>query len=401
MSSWSLLPTPRQWQLEALDKWMTSNCRGIAQVVTGAGKTVFAEICMNAFRTRNPDARYVIVVPTSALLDQWYVSLGEDLGLSAGDIATFSGEGIPNSPSLVNLMVINTARKYAARLLNKKTMLVVDECHRAASPSNASLFSDTPAASLGLSATPHRDYDDGLEEILVPSLGPVIYEYSYRRALEERIISPYSVVNVEIPLMPTERDEYDRLTKRLLIAVRKRATGEVSDEAVKRILMQRAGVSNGASMRVPVAAKIVEQHHNGRSIVFHEKIDAAEEIRDVLQSRGLRVCAYHSRLGPAMRRDNIRQFRLGRFDVLVTCRALDEGMNVPEADVAVIASGSAASRQRVQRFGRVLRPSPGKQTACIYTLYATAPEKKRLEQEASRLEGSSSVSWLSTEKKTQ
>jgi superfamily II DNA or RNA helicase len=94
-----------------------------------------------------------------------------------------------------------------------------------------------------------------------------------------------------------------------------------------------------------------------------------------------------------MRRDNLRLFRRGQFDVLVTCRALDEGINIPEVQAAVIASATASSRQRVQRLGRVLRPAPAKSHASIFTLYTTEAEERRLIAEAERLKSANSVTW--------
>ena len=89
---------------------------------------------------------------------------------------------------------------------------------------------------------------------------------------------------------------------------------------------------------------------------------------------------------------NVKMGR-GIFDVLISCRALDEGMNVPETRVAVIASSTASQRQRIQRFGRVLRPAEGKDGAIIYTLFATKQERNRLQKEATEFEGIAQVTW--------
>ncbi len=77
----------------------------------------------------------------------------------------------------------------------------------------------------------------------------------------------------------------------------------------------------------------------------------------------------------------------------MTCRALDEGFNVPETEVGIIAASTATNRQRIQRLGRVLRPAKGKDRALIYTLVATEPEIKRLQQEEENLEGVAEVTW--------
>ena len=95
-----------------------------------------------------------------------------------------------------------------------------------------------------------------------------------------------------------------------------------------------------------------------------------------------------------IRRDNLRLYRQGIFDVLVSCRALDEGMNVPETAVAIVASSTASYRQRIQRLGRVLRPAPGKRMASIYTIYATNQEEERLKEEAAGLQNAEAVQWF-------
>ena len=102
----------------------------------------------------------------------------------------------------------------------------------------------------------------------------------------------------------------------------------------------------------------------------------------------------HSRMVEPLRRSNLRLFRRGGTDALVTCRALDEGFNVPEARVAIIASATASPRQRIQRLGRILRPAPGKDRASVYTLYATDTEEARLAVEAGNITEVSTVTWM-------
>jgi superfamily II DNA or RNA helicase len=80
-------------------------------------------------------------------------------------------------------------------------------------------------------------------------------------------------------------------------------------------------------------------------------------------------------------------------ELLVTCRALDEGFNVPEAEIGIIAASTATRRQRIQRLGRIVRPSSGKSSATIYTLVATSPEIARLKEEEANLEGVANISW--------
>jgi superfamily II DNA or RNA helicase len=392
--AWQLRLEPRAWQLHALKRW-DAQYRGVVSVVTGAGKTAFAEMCMLSFLHRQPDARFLILVPGVALVDQWYVALHEDLGVAASEIGVYSGHVKSRTPSRVNLMVLNTGREWAPRIASSgTTALIVDECHRAGSPVNRLALRGRYAGALGMSATPVRDYDSWFEEFVSPVLGPVIFEYDYRTARADGVVVPFELVNVRVDLLKAERRDYDKLSQLVARLLRHNPAITMEDDRLKRLLLQRASVSAKAAMRVPVAVKLVERHRGVRTIVFHERIDAANAILRLLHERGVSAAVYHTRIGESVRRENLRLFRRGLFECLVTCRALDEGTNVPETSVAIIASSTRSTRQRIQRLGRVLRPARGKEDALIYTLYATDAEETRLKSEATRMEDVSKVQWL-------
>ena len=385
---------PRRWQREALSAWTGAGNRGIVEVATGGGKTLFAELCIATVAHDKPDTRFVIVVPTEALLDQWYVSLREDLGAEEDEIALWSGANGAAEPRRINVMVINTARWAAPPVATASpTMLIVDECHRAGSPANAAALHGPHVATLGMSATPEREYDPGFEEYVAPALGGIVYRYDLNAATADGVLAPFELVNVAIDLLPDELKRYDTLSKRVgrQAAIAKRDPS--AHERLEHLLRRRARVAALASMRVPVAVHLVGQHRGVRALIFHESIEQAELLAANLRARGHSVTIYHSRVGPSLRRDNLRLFRRGIFDVLVSCRALDEGINIPETRVAVIASATASHRQRIQRLGRVLRPAPGKERATVYTLYATPIEEQRLLAESKRLTSADAVTW--------
>lgn len=395
---WALTHQPRVWQRDALDQWRASGNRGIIQVVTGAGKTIFAQMCILSLISPHSRHVVVVIVPTITLLDQWFVSLREDLNVLQQDIGVYSGESRSAQPRWINLMVLNTARTAAPKLTrNNSVFLIVDECHRAGSPKNAMALSGNHIAALGLSATPHRPYDDGLEEYLMPALGPIVFSYGYNEAARDGIIVAFSLINVAISLLPQEDSQYKKMTKQIATAFRLSDGSSISDARVVRLLQRRARVASQAALRIPTAVHIARKHAKEKILIFHETIEAAEKINNMLAARGVSSTIYHSQLGPALRRDNLRLYRQGVFDVLVSCRALDEGTNLPETSVAIIASSTASLRQRIQRIGRVLRPAKDKQHATIYTIYATRHEEQRLAQEAQGLVEASSVAWQRVE----
>jgi superfamily II DNA or RNA helicase len=159
------------------------------------------------------------------------------------------------------------------------------------------------------------------------------------------------------------------------------------DRAAEPILVDWQEVSLG------IALKLVAAHRGKRVLVFHEDIQACNLIHRVLADNKVRAGLYHSKLTMRDRVKMLTAYRRGEMDVLVTCRALDEGFNVPETQIGIVAASTATRRQRIQRLGRILRPASGKDGALIYTLVATAPEVDRLKQEEADLEGVASVSW--------
>jgi superfamily II DNA or RNA helicase len=309
--------------------------------------------------------------------------------MKPSDLAVFTGSSRPAKPALISLFTLNTARRGIAQMIPRPRMMVVDECHRAASPENRRALAGLHDASLGLSATPRRQYDEWLDEVLVPALGPVIYEYGYKEAQEDGVIVPFDLANVEVSLLRGEEEQFAKLTQRIARLIR-----DGDQERLTQVLRRRARLVSSAALRVPAAVKLVEKHRGERCMVFHESIAAADEIVRRIGNRGSSAVAYHTGLGDVTRRENLRLYRRGVFDVLVTCRALDEGVNVPETTVGIIASATASVRQRIQRLGRVLRPSIGKHNALVYSIYATELERTRLARETVGSIGARSVRWM-------
>ena len=383
---------PRRWQVEALNAWSKTQ-RGIARVVTGGGKTVFSYLCLEKFFAKHADGRAVIVVPTLALLDQWFLDLCDSTDLEESEIASFSGVSRPKQPKRVNIVVLNTARRVAPQIAGSTpTFLVVDECHRIGTPENSRALEGLHEATLGLSATPERESDDGFESLIVPALGPIIHDYDYPQAKADGVIVDFKLVNVEIALDGNEINKLPNLSQGR-DARAQRSTTTLELQRLHDVTSEKVVRSTEQAIRVPWAVKLALIHSRERVIVFHERVASLARITNLLSEYGQNSVAYHSHLAESHRRDNLRMFRRGIINMLVTCRALDEGANVPEANVAIIARSTSSVRQRIQRLGRVLRPAAGKEHAIVYTLYAGDNQRDLLAHEAVKLEGVSDVTW--------
>jgi superfamily II DNA or RNA helicase len=375
----------RAWQKEALALWNAAGHRGIIEVVTGGGKTIFGLFCVKEL---NVDT-VLIVVPTVALLDQWWEEAASFFDISLDEINVVTSSGRVRGGT-INLAVLNSASKLNLGKTNKPYFLIVDECHKAASKKFRAALDGAPVATLGLSATPERPYDEGLEEVLVPKLGGIIYRYTYKDALRDKVIVPFELRNVVFELEPERQAEYDKLTAVIGKAIKNNG---MEDERTIALLLRRARVMNLSVNRIRLALRLVLAHKTSRTIVFHEDIEACNVIQEVLSDAKVRTGVYHSKMKLRDRAEILRSYRHGDIDVLITCRALDEGFNVPETEIGIIAASTATRRQRIQRLGRVLRPVPGKERATIYSLVATEPEIKRLREEEKDLEDVADVTW--------
>ena len=382
------LPVLREWQKSAYEKWIKNDLKGIAEVATAGGKTRFALECLKHYQTVVSNQCVVIITPTTALADQWNLSLISDLGVLESDIAIWPESSDVNKK--FHIMVINTARVKLPKIIEKHpdTFVIGDEVHRYASEENSKAFANKFNFSLGLTATAKRDFDDGLESVLIPAFGKIIYEYTIIDARRDDIIAPFELINIEVPLLENEQEEYDKISKSIA-----RALGEGNEEKAKLLSMRRANVAKNSEMRVPSAVEVAKKEEEQKILIFHESIEKAEEIYSILSSEGLSVGIYHSEIYGPIRRETLYRYRKGMIRILISCRALDEGVDIPDANVAIIAAYTSSLRQRVQRLGRVLRKHSGKDYATIYTFYSTDRERAQLVDEMDRLEGIAKTSW--------
>lgn len=354
-------------------------------VVTGGGKTVFALSCIDKIR---PTAT-LIVVPTAALLDQWWEEAASYFDLNLDEINIVS-RNLRFRLGAINIAVLNTAAKLPEKMRQHRCFLIVDECHKAASAQFRTVLQVNNSASLGLSATPERPYDEGLKDVLVPALGPVVFSYDYSDALCDRVIVPFALKNIVFDLEEDRQVEYDKLSKAIARSISR--YGTEADETIA-LFLKRSRVLNLSINRIRLALKLAAANRGKRTLIFHEDIKACDLINGVLSEHGMKSGVYHSKMPLRAKAVMLGKYRRGEIDVLVTCRALDEGFNVPETEVGIIAASTATRRQRIQRLGRVVRPANGKSTATIYTLVATGPEIDRLKEEEARLDGVATVAW--------
>lgn len=360
---------PRPYQREALAAWRREGLRGVVVLPTGAGKTAVA---LDAIEKTGRST--LVVVPTLALLKQWYSVLVDAFGASVR-VGLLGGGYHEVTPLTVT--TYDSAYIHAERYGNRFALVVYDEVHHLPAEKYAIIPQMLLAPyALGLTATPERP--DGRHALLVELAGPVVYRRSPGE-LAGSYLAPYELVRIPIELTAHERFEYARADAVYRDFLRKHRLQIRSPEDWQRFILvastshsggreallaarKRREIQNSAVRKVATLENLLKKHWNDRCIVFTKSV---EEVYALSRRFLLPGITYET---PARERKEILdRFREGRYRAIIASDVLNEGVDVPEAGVGIILAGSASRREYVQRLGRLLRPREGKR-AVLYEL---------------------------------
>ncbi|MDC0367173.1 DEAD/DEAH box helicase [Gammaproteobacteria bacterium] len=376
----------REWQEAAFPLWWERK-RGIVKVVTGGGKTVFAIHCLKKYLEENSNNTIFIVVPSIALLDQWYEGL--QLSFQNKEIALNGGGERLDKLSKITISTIDSVKNIIENFDASKTLLIVDECHKIGTEKRGETLTNNWHATLGLSATPERDYDDNFYIIIRKILGDIIFDYDYIDAREDEVIVNFKLLYAYAAMTNSEEAEYKKFTKSIQRRAATIGGNNMNDYPLKMLIFNRARMVKNSVNRIPFGIELLQKYKRDSWIVFTENKKQAKEFNTIINKKGYKSAIYNTDLDSNEREENLNNFKNGNLNVLVSCTALDEGFDMPEADGAMILSASSSKRQRIQRMGRVLRITANKKNALIVTVYSSKTEYEKLREESNRyqLEG--------------
>jgi superfamily II DNA or RNA helicase len=359
---------PRPYQKEALEKWVKAGRRGVVILPTGAGKSFLAQMAIELTGRSS-----LVVVPTIDLMNQWYDLL----------LATFQAEvGLVGGGyfeiGAITVTTYASAFRFMERLGDRFGLIVYDECHHL--PGNVYRYAAEMAIApfrMGLTATPERS--DGGEELLEELIGPIVYR-RHARELAGEYLADYSVMRVHVHLGPEERAAYDReravfrgflqdqrISLSSLEGWQRFVIASARSEAGRRAMFayrESKRIALGTEAKLRVLAEVLLRHRHERILVFTAENEMVYRI-----SERFLVPAITHETPIKERREWLEAFNKGDVLALATSKVLNEGVNIPDASVAVVLSGSASSREHVQRLGRILRKTPEKE-AILYEVVA-------------------------------
>lgn len=387
-----------EWQQRALESWQRNGFQGIVEAVTGGGKT---RVALGAIQSHLfLGWKVLVLVPTIELMNQWNsvllnqlktkVSLNFEIGLCGGG----NKSTLEDCDILISL--IHSAVQNGGNLLplGEKGLLIADECHRYASDSWRIALDSNFERRLGLTATYERE--DGKIGVLDSYFSDVCYQLDYDEAIEEGVIADFNVAFLGLDLCTHEKKAFDEADRRCRILKNKLINefglleepyaafmsmvnhigeggfGEASGLArsYRASVNKRKNILANAEQKYQSVDYLLDPIMNaGRTIIFTQTKSGARRVCDELENNRLRVGLLDSDLKREDRSEVLEGFRAGRYDVIVAPKLLDEGIDVPEADLGIVISASRTKRQMIQRMGRVIRKKNDGRQAKFIIMY--------------------------------
>jgi superfamily II DNA or RNA helicase len=360
----------RPFQREAITAWLRERGRGVVVLPTGAGKTHVAVMAIAEKRRAT-----LVLAPTLDLVRQWHGLLAATFGQEVGVLG-----GGEHDVRAITVSTYDSAYIHMDRLGARFGLVVFDECHHLPSAAYSLAAKQCLAPfRLGLTATPERT--DGREALLDALVGPLVY----RRDIVELAgdyLAEYETEQVGVELDPDEREEYERERKlyREFLSMNHIRMGDPRGFAEFVMLSARtedgrramAGYRRQRELAFSARGKLaytehlLHEHRRDRVLLFTQDNATAYTL-----SRRFLVPVITHQTKVKERAEVLSGLREGRYGVIATSRVLNEGVDVPEANVAIVLSGSGSVREHVQRLGRVLRKGQDKR-AVLYELVTQA-----------------------------
>lgn len=381
-----LLVEPRPYQQEALDIWRARGRRGTVILPTGAGKSFLAQMAIEITARST-----LVIVPTLDLMNQWYDIL---LASFQAEIGLIGGGYFERGAIVVTTYA--SAFRFMERLGNQFGLIIFDECHHL--PGSAFRYAAEMAIApfrLGLTATPERS--DGADALLEEFIGPIVYRKEARELAGE-YLADYTTARVMVHLSDTERAEYDaeRLIfrgflhqqnislrhpqgwQRFLIASARSSEGRRAMMAYR----QARRIALGTEAKLQTLAELLQRHRREKVLIFTAENETVYRI-----SERFLIPAITHETPIKERRLWLDAFNKGEVLALATSRVLNEGVNIPDASVAIVLSGTASSREHIQRLGRILRKQPEKE-AILYEVVTAETAEEGISRRRSEPPGS-------------
>lgn len=359
---------PFPHQTEAVATWWSNRGRGVVVLPTGTGKTFTAMLAIQ--KVGRPT---LVVTPTIDLLNQWHWQLAQAFQTTIG----LMGGGTYDLQPLT-VTTYDSAYIHLERWGNRYGLLVFDECHHLPGPTYAmSAIGSIAPYRMGLTATPERA--DGQEMVYPELIGPIVYRREIKE-LSGDFLAEYRTTRLYVSLSTEEQERYQQCRDIYKQFINDRNISMAGPNGWQRFIFEASRSPEGwnafrafreqkrleraAGAKLKKLEELLVQHSKDRILIFTADNATVYQI-----ARQYLVPAITHQTKSRERKQILERFHSGEYPVVVTSQVLNEGVDVPAANVGIVLSGTSTIRENVQRLGRLLRKQAGKQ-AILYELVA-------------------------------
>ena len=375
--------TLRDYQVDAIDAWFAHGCCGLLEMATGTGKTITSLAASARLYEREGQLAFIIAVPYQHLVDQWaeearafgyepilaYQSKARWLNPLNQQIIEYNG----GYRRCISVIVTHStfARddfQHTIARLQGASLLIADEAHHLGAEQQRQSYPEHVPFRLALSATPDRWFDDAGTLALRDYFGETVFSFTLEQAIGVSLTNYYYYPH-RVELTDEEMDRYAELSAKIARLAHRNDTD--AQEALRMLLIKRADLLNNAENKLTELARLMTNPDEVAHALFYcapGQIDAV--LRLIGIEKGVRVHRFTAEEDPRTRQRLLSEFASGQLQGLVAMKCLDEGVDVPTTQTAYFLASSGNPREFIQRRGRVLRQSPGKQFAVLHDLVA-------------------------------
>lgn len=396
-------------QQRAVDAWIANGHSLLMEMATGTGKTRTAIGCLMEKLKDGETLLTIVATPQNTLSRQWREDF-KKLGIQLDRDAIIDGSNskwkkdlelllLDLSDGKIKTAIIFTTHATASddkfiRIIRDtkyltKILFIGDEVHATGSAKQRKALLPEYDYRIGLSATPQRMFDDGGTSLIRTYFGSKSFEFTIADALStinpltgRPFLNAFRYYPIFVPLTDAENKRYGKISQQIAIL---KSQEEYDEEELQRLYDRRADVAKNAANKLPAFRELIESMtpsaiRDTIAFVSDKQIVPCFEILSSLKVKRAKITESESASkvvtdeGATERQEIIAQFVRHQLQVLVGIKCLDEGIDIPNARVAVLLSNSTNPREYVQRVGRVIRQAPEKPVSEIYDFIAVPYE---------------------------
>ncbi len=396
----------REYQDDAIDSWFAHDCRGIFEMATGTGKTITSLSAFKQLSSTKDKLVTVIACPQLHLIDQWIKDVenfhnGRIIKASSKEkdwkhkLSALSRDFYMGLEDKVVIMTTHDTLSSdffikKIKKIKSDKLLIVDEAHGIGSSKRLKGLIEDYNYRLGLSATPKRWFDEEGTQAIYDYFGDVVFDFDIRRALSDinpdtgkTYLTPYYYYPIIVDLTSEEYSEYRDLSTKIAQAIaRKKHNNEKI--SLSALCNQRQRIINNAENKYCEFRKLLKEHEDIDKLIVYCSDKQIDKVQKILNEENIipqHRFTHKESSSKTMkelfseRESILYNFEKGNYRALVAIKCLDEGVDVPVAENAIILSSTSNPREHVQRRGRILRNAPGKDYATIYDFLVFPKEK--------------------------